>query len=114
MGHYILSAVDFGGDASRKTQGPMVSALYFDWAFAKKGPIFPNGGLRLPCAEDGLLQFEPPRTVSACNAATLGGAMAGCPSGPMKSIMELHVTWGHVSAQQLKRVLVDSGSDLCG
>ena len=34
--------------------------------------------------------------------------MDGCLSDPEKSVMELHVSWGRGSAQQLKRVLVDS------
>ena len=34
--------------------------------------------------------------------------MGGRLSGPKKIIMKLHVNWGHVSAQKLKRVLVDS------
>ena len=67
----------------------------------------PNGGLRLPRAEDGLYSFEPPHTCRALKAATLGDATNGRPSRPEKLTMELHVNRGRTSAQELKRVLVD-------
>ena len=39
--------------------------------------------------------------------------MGGRLSGPKKIIMKSHVNWGHVSAQKLKRVPVDSnGSNM--
>ena len=65
IGHYILSVVDFKKDASRKVRGPIVSAAYFGWAAANKRPNLSIGGLNLPYTEDGLDQFDPPRTFSA-------------------------------------------------
>ena len=52
-----------------------------------------------------MYRFDPPRTSSACTAFSLGDAKDG-DSG--KIIMKFRVTWGHASAQQLGRVLVDS------
>ena len=76
-----------------------------------KSPDLSNGGLPLPPTEDGLYPFAPPQTSSACKAVTLGDARDGWPSGPKKIITVLHVRWGHASAQQLKRELVDSGGE---
>ena len=102
MGHYILSAVDFREDPSRKVIGPAVSAPRFEWAFTNKRPNLPEGGLNPPYAEDGLYQFEP---------RTLGDAMDGCPSDPKETIMKFHTNWGYTSEQQVERVLVYSGRD---
>ena len=32
-------------------------------------------------------------------------------SGPNKLIMKLHISWGHASATQIRRVLVDAEGD---
>ena len=37
--------------------------------------------------------------------------MDGCPSDPKKIIMKCHVNWGHASARQLMKVLLDSDGD---
>ena len=95
----------------------MVSASYFEWAFVGNTPNLSNGGLHLPYAEAELYQFEPPHASSGCKAAALGDSMDGCLSGPKKIVMKLHVSRGHASAHQLKRVLVDSigaFAHLCG
>ena len=39
---------------------------------------------------------------------TLGDSQDDSISDPKKIIMKLHANWGHASATQLKRVLVDS------
>ena len=52
--------------------------------------------------------FTPPRTFRACKAVTLGDARDGTLSNPKKIITKLHVNWGRSSAQQIKRILVDS------
>ena len=62
----------------------------------------------MPLVESGLIRFVPPRDFSACTAVTSGDARGDSISGPKKIIMKLHVNWGHASATQLKRVLVDS------
>ena len=62
---------------------------------------------------DGLYSFESPRTVSACDAVTLGDAMDSCPSDPKKIIAELRVDWGHTSAKRLgKKVSADSDGEM--
>ena len=71
-------------------------------------PDLSNGGLHLPFTEDGLLRFGPPRTFSANAAATLEGARDDSVSGPRQITMKLHVKWGHASARQPTRELVDS------
>ena len=52
--------------------------------------------------------FEPPLTSAACKAVSLGNAGNCRLRGPKKSVMKLHVNWGHASTQQMKRVLADS------
>ena len=42
---------------------------------------------------------------------TLGDAREGNNSDPKKIIEKLHVNWGHASAQQIKRILVDAEGD---
>ena len=61
-----------------------------------------------PFANDGLLYLAPPKDVSACTAVTLGDARDDSVSDHRKIIMKLHVNWGHASAHQLERVMVDS------
>ena len=73
-----------------------------------KRPDLSDGGLQLPFTESGLIRFAPPREFSACTAVTLGDAQDDNISDPKKIIMKLHANWGHASATQLKRVLVDS------
>ena len=107
VGRYILCVVDFGEDASRQVRGPAVSASHFGRAFFRKIPNMPNGGLHLPYTEDGLYQFDPPRTFSACNAGSLGDSMDGCLPDPNRSVMKFRANWGRASAQLLRRVLVD-------
>ena len=70
-------------------------------------PTLPNGSLRLPCGEDGLYQFDPPRTFSACKAGTWEAALHGRLSDSRTIITKLRVNWGHASAHQLERVSVD-------
>ena len=57
MGRYILSAADFGKDASREVRGPVASASFFE--IVQKAPDLPNGGRHLPYTEAGLRQFGP-------------------------------------------------------
>ena len=49
-----------------------------------------------------------PENFSACAAATLGDARDDSISDPKKIITKFHVNWGHASATQLTRELVDS------
>ena len=107
MGRYVLGVVALGGwRLGRK--GLAFSASYFEWTFSKKCPNSPNEGLRLPFSGDGLYRFESLRTFSACKAVVLGDAMGGRLPGPEKSIIKSRANWGHASATQLRRVLVDS------
>ena len=79
-----------------------------------KRPNLPNGGLRLSHAEDGLSQFDPPRTLPARKSVALGDEVDSRLSGPKDNIMKLHANWGHAPAQQLNGVLVDSDRELMG
>ena len=54
-----------------------------------------------------MCSFTPPRILSACKAATPGDARDGAPPDPRKIIVKFRVNWGHASAQQIRRVLVD-------
>ena len=55
--------------------------------------------------------LTPPRTLSTCEAATLGDARHGDLSDPKKIIMKSRVSWGLESAEQKKRELVNSDGD---
>ena len=50
----------------------------------------------------------------ALKAGALGDAVDSRLSAPEGVIANLHVTWGHTSAQQLRRVMVDSDKDAMG
>ena len=112
MGHYILSAVEFGKGPPCSDRRPNLAASYFEWSFLDKRPDLSDGGLHLPLVESGLLCFVLPKDFSACAAVTLGDARDNSISDPKKIIMKLHVNWGHALAIQLKRVLVDSGGGM--
>ena len=55
--------------------------------------------------------FTPPQLFSACKAVTLRDAGISETSDPKKIITKLHINWGHFSATQSKRVLVDAKGD---
>ena len=78
----------------------------------EKRPDLSDGGLHLPLVECGLIRFDPPHEFSSCTAATLGDAQDDGISGPEKIFMKSHANWGHSSATQLKRALVDSGGGM--
>ena len=82
VGRYLLGAVDFGADASRRVRGLVVLASDFEWTFTSKRPNFSNRQLHVPHAEDGPYQFEPLRAFTARRAAALGDASDGCPPDP--------------------------------
>ena len=77
MGGNVLSVASSGQENLKSAKGPTLSASYREWACVEKRPNLPNGGLRLPSKEDGLSQFDPPRTFSTCKAVTLGNALDG-------------------------------------
>ena len=52
--------------------------------------------------------FLTPQLFSACKAVSLRDAGNADISDSNKVIMKLHVNWGHASANQLRRVLLDS------
>ena len=87
----------------------MVSASFFE--VIRNAPNLSNGGLHLPYTEDGSGPLQPPMTFSAYKSATLGDSGDGRPTGPAKSVMKLHVNSAHASAQQWRRVLVDSDEE---
>ena len=58
-----------------------------------------------------MCRFNPPRTLSACEAATLEYARDGTLSDPKNIIMKWYVNWLSASAQQIERVMVRSGWD---
>ena len=109
VGHDILSTVDFRRDPSRSLPCPEASASFFH--IVQRAADLSDGGLHLPYTQDGPYHFEPPLTFAARKAATLGGAENCRLPNPKKLAMKLHVSWGHASAQQLMRALVDSGGD---
>ena len=61
----------------------------------------------MPFVKRGRLLRVPPEEFSACTAVTLGDARDDSMSDPKKIVTKLHVSWGHVSANQSKRELVD-------
>ena len=67
-----------------------------------------GGGLHSPLVEGGILRLVPPEEFSASTAVLLGGARDDSISDPRQIIMKLHVNRGRASANQLKRVLLDS------
>ena len=87
---------------------PNLAASNSEGSFLEKRPDLSDGGLYLPLVESGLLRFVPPKDSSACTAVTSGDARDDSISDPKKLTMRLHVNWGHASATQLRRVLVDS------
>ena len=74
----------------------------------QKAPDLSDGGPHLPYTQDGLHHFETPLSFAACKAVTLEDAVGCILTDPEKIVLRLHVDWGHASAQQSKRVLVDS------
>ena len=91
--------------------GPLQSISRSAWAVKTKRPNLLKVCVGSPVAEDGLYQFGPPSTFSACKAAALGDALDPSASGTGRIVMKLHVNWGHVSARQLKRDLADADGD---
>ena len=112
MGHYVMSVVEFGKGRPKRTRGPQFSASYFEWPLMDQRPDLSDGGLHLPLKESGLLRFATPKKFVACAAATLREAQDEGAADPKKIIMKLHANWGHASANQLKRILVDSDSGM--
>ena len=108
MGRYVLSAVEFGKGPPYWARVPVWAASYSEWPISEKRPDLSVGGLRLPLGESGLLRFVPPKEFSTCAAATSGDARGDSISDPKQIIMKSGVNWGHASASQLKRALVDS------
>ena len=102
LGHRAASVVSFGERNPKSVQGPTLSAAFFEWSSTEGHPNLPNGGLHLPFPEDGLYQFEPPRTFSACQAVTLGDALDRCLSDPNEISMGAYANWGHARAHRLK------------
>ena len=111
MGHYILSVMDFPLGVRRVDSAPQLSASFLEWEPPRPRPNLDHGGICLPFTDEGLCSFSPPRTFSACKTVTLGDAREGNNSDPRKIIEKLHVNWGHASAQQIKRILVDVEGD---
>ena len=110
-GHYVLSVVVFGKGPPRVDRGPNSAASHLEWTLLEGLPDLSNGGPHVPCTDDGLLRFDPPKDFSACTDVTLGGACDGSTSDPRKASMKLRANWGHASAHQLKRALMDSEGD---
>ena len=108
MGHYVMSVVEFGKGRPKRTRDPQFSASYFEWSLMDKRPVFSDGGLHFPLKESGLLRFSTPKKFVACTAVTLGDEQGEGAADPNMFIMSLHTNWGHASANQLKRFLVDS------
>ena len=107
-----MSAVEFGKGRPKRTRDPQFSASYFEWSLIDQRPDLSDGGLHLPLKESGLLRFATPKKFVACTAATLREAQDEGAADPKKIIMKLHANWGHASANQLKRILVDSDSGM--
>ena len=88
-----------------------MSASFSGWTSTNERANISSGGLRLPSAEDGLYQSDPPRALSACKAVTLRGATDKCLSKPKKISVKLHLNRSHSSARQLRRVSVNPDGD---
>ena len=73
-----------------------------------------NGGFRRlddpePSSRLAPTTFITPQLFSACKAVTLRDVGNAEVSDPNKVIMKFQINWGHASATQIKRVLVDAG-----
>ena len=108
MGRNILSVVSCDDGRPGSGKCPKFPASCLEWAFEKKSPNLSNGGSHLPCVADGVCYLEPPQTFSACTAFSPAEARGRCPPDPKKIAMKLYANRGHASAQQLRRVPLDS------
>ena len=105
-GHYVLSVAHFCKDPPRSLPCPGASASFFH--IALKTPDLSDGDLPWLCPQDGLYHSEPPLTIAACKAVTLRDVEDCRLTDPGEIVMRLRANWGRGSAQQSKRVLVDS------
>ena len=120
VGHNILSAADFPKVRSELHSFPTFNASLSHWALKNREThmmdFTKNGGLRRDEPDQAGLSsvsgnFTPPKLLSAYRAVTLRDAGNSDLSGPSTIITKLHVDWGHASATQIKRVLVDAKGD---
>ena len=96
---------------------PVYSASAFHWAPTNQATqlmdLMRNGGFRWlddpkPSSCLAPTTFLTPQLFSARKAVTARDAGNAEISDPNKVITKLHINWGHVSATQIKRVLVDA------
>ena len=106
-GHPILSVGDLRREPPRSAAKCLEASASLAY-LAHKSQKVPNGGIHLPYTARGLYPFETLRTIAACTAVTLGGTRDSSLTDPKKIAMEVRVNWGHASAQQLHRALLDS------
>ena len=97
----------WGRAAKSRRLGPTVSASRFEWACSKKSPNPANGGLLPPYEEDGLYQFNSPRTFPTGNAVTLGHAsdqsLRRILTGAMLRLINCNASWWALMGRQWAR-----------
>ena len=68
-----------------------------------------HGGIFFPDIEASLNKLAPPGHSEVCEPAPLKGARESDVTNAKNDALKLHLNWGHASAHQLKRFLVESG-----
>ena len=106
MGHYILGAVDFGEDPSKRARDLVASASFSE--IIHQTSDLSRGGIHFPYTEHGPRDSQPPQRIWFRKAATLGDSRDRRLTNPKNIVMKSHVNWGDASAQQLKGVLMYS------
>ena len=117
VGHYIWSVADFPKMRGGMHSSPSFAASLFHWAPKNRETyimdLMKNGGVRWD--EPGQVgatpvsgNFTPPKLHAAYRAVALRDAGNSDLSSPATVFAKLHVNWRHVSAAQVKRVLVDA------
>ena len=82
VGRNVLAAAPSGKARNLLRNGSTQSISYCDWDASMARPELSNGSFHIPYAGDGLRQFFPPSSFSACSAGELGDAADSRPSGP--------------------------------
>ena len=97
-GHNVLSAASFDpNDVFPASCETAHSVSRFNWKDC------------FPVLVDGLPKFDAPRIFDALKAENLEDARGSSPENARGVVRKLHVDWGHGSARQLKRSLLEAG-----
>ena len=105
MGHYVLHEGLFWEGAGKGGKGPK------PLGFVCRVGHFTETSKSLQRRSASPPMIGPPRIFPSRRPVALEVVVDSCLSDPGKVIAKLHVNWGHSSAQQPQRVLVDSGGE---